>query len=282
MIDGEGHGHEVVGEEQQHDHQRRGHERPRHDEPERQEERDLGGLDDLVQRPGHHPLVDAAAHRHGGYRVDEAGVGQHQAGRGLGDVDGVLDGDAHLGLLERRRVVDAVSGHPDHAAVALQRADELELVLREDPGDHRAPLGPRGIVSQLGAGADGRLDADLAGDGDRGGRGVTGQHLDLDAEVAQLSHQLGRVGAGPVGERHQSRQPKTPVRAGGDREDPGTRGRQPIDVGSQGRGGIVAERRDDLGHPFDDPGRRPSDLHGRLGPFRHRVERLEAEPGPRR
>ena len=48
----------------------------------------------------------------------------------LGDVGaGDAHRDADVGLLERGRVVDAVAGHRDDLAIALQRLDDAQLVL---------------------------------------------------------------------------------------------------------------------------------------------------------
>jgi hypothetical protein len=69
------------------------------------------------------------------HRGDDGGevvVQQHHVGGFLGNVGaGDAHGHADVGLLERRRVVDAVAGHGHDVAAVLQRLDDLELVLGE-------------------------------------------------------------------------------------------------------------------------------------------------------
>src|SRR5690606_28827590 len=76
------------------------------------------------------------------------------------------DGDADVGLRQRRGVVDAVTDHGHDAPLLLERPDLVRLVLGPDPGEHL-------------------VDAQLVGHraGDR--LGVTGDHDDLDAQVVQ-------------------------------------------------------------------------------------------------
>ena len=78
------------------------------------------------------PLLDGADDR------GEVVVGDHHVGRFLRDL-GPLDahGDANVGLLERRGVVDAVSRHRDHVSVLLERVDDLQLVLGRDASEDR-------------------------------------------------------------------------------------------------------------------------------------------------
>jgi len=44
-------------------------------------------------------------------------------------------GDPYIGLLQRRRVVDAVAGHADDEAALLQRLDDRIFMLRKDAGE---------------------------------------------------------------------------------------------------------------------------------------------------
>ena len=67
--------------------------------------------------------------------TDKAGRRQHQCRRGARGVGGAADRDADVGLLQGRRVVDAVAGHADDAAGPLQRLDDLELMLGKDAGE---------------------------------------------------------------------------------------------------------------------------------------------------
>ena len=72
------------------------------------------------------------------YRAGDGGeviIGQHHVSRLFGDF-GTFDthGDTHVGLAQRRRVVDAVSGHADHFAVILQGFHQAQLMLRAGTG----------------------------------------------------------------------------------------------------------------------------------------------------
>ena len=93
--------------------------------------------------------------------------------------------DADVGLLERRRVVHAVAGHPDDMALLAQDVHEVDLVLGGDAGDDADPvdLAHRLVVAhraELGAGDRAALDAELVGDRLGRDRVVAGDHPDLD------------------------------------------------------------------------------------------------------
>ena len=63
----------------------------------------------------------------------EVVVGKHHVGGLAGDVGPDLaHRDADVGALERGRIVDAVAGHRDDLAPALERVDDAQLVLRVD------------------------------------------------------------------------------------------------------------------------------------------------------
>ena len=88
-------------------------------------------------------------------------------GRALhGDVGAGAHGDADLGLRERRRIVDAVAGHRDKAALVLKRLHRRHFLIRHHLGDHV-------------------VDPELARD--RKGRraAVAGQHHRLDPLAAE-------------------------------------------------------------------------------------------------
>ena len=91
---------------------------------------------------------------------------QRDAGALDGDFGAGAHGDADIGLGQRGRVVDAVAGHGDDAALGRQPLDDAVLVLRQHIGLDF-------------------LDAELAGDRLGGRLVVAGQHDDPDAVVAQ-------------------------------------------------------------------------------------------------
>ena len=67
----------------------------------------------------------------------EVVVGEHHVGGLFGDVGARNPHcDANVGLLERRRVVDAVAGHRHDRAGPPQCVDDLQLVLRIDARIH--------------------------------------------------------------------------------------------------------------------------------------------------
>ena len=53
---------------------------------------------------------------------------QNDVGRLLGDIDGGIDGDAHVGRVQRGRVVDAVAHEADDVPLVLERPDDPLLV----------------------------------------------------------------------------------------------------------------------------------------------------------
>ncbi len=89
----------------------------------------------LVADVRHDLLVDAATDLD---RVDERAevvVGEDHPARLLGDLAAGSHGDADVGLLQRGRVVDRVTGHRHDQALLLHDAGEAELVLGRDPAE---------------------------------------------------------------------------------------------------------------------------------------------------
>ena len=139
--------------------------------------------------------------------VDDAGevvVEQDEVRGLLGDVGAVQPhGDADVGLLQRRRVVDPVAGDGDDLALLLQRFDEVHLLLGGDAGEEDL----RGIQRQLQlrgrqapqvvAGDDHRLiglqQADLAGNGLCRLWMVAGDHDHADAGRGAARDGLGHL-----------------------------------------------------------------------------------------
>jgi hypothetical protein len=161
----------------------------------REEHGDLERLDDLVERPGEHPLVNATADAYRRDDIDESWFGEHHPGRGLGHVDGVHDGEADLGLLEAGASFTPSPVMPTtwpNACSDRTISTCLRGSTRAKTSDSPARSGRRAVHRP----GHRRVDADLGADRGRGGGRVAGDHLDVDAEFAKLAHQLGRVVAG--------------------------------------------------------------------------------------
>ena len=100
-------------------------------------------------------------------------------------------GDADVGFLERRRVVDAVAGDGDDLAHLFQLRDDAQLMLRGDAGENRFAFGKNGAQSfivhfgnfRAGESLERRVlsQADLPADAGGGERVVAGDHDDADA-----------------------------------------------------------------------------------------------------
>ena len=60
---------------------------------------------------------------------------QDQGRRGASRIGGAAHRDAAVGLLQRRCVVDAVTGHGHHVPAVLQSLHDAVLVLREDAAE---------------------------------------------------------------------------------------------------------------------------------------------------
>ena len=76
-------------------------------------------LDDLVERVGEHPLVDATTGFDGGNHIGQPRAGQDQAGRSLRYIGGAGHRNANLRLFQGRGVVYAVSCHAHGASRLL-------------------------------------------------------------------------------------------------------------------------------------------------------------------
>ena len=80
-----------------------------------------------VRRPSSHA---AAQHL-------QVGAQQHHVGALAGHVHGLVDRNADIGRMQRRRVVDAVAQVADRVAGVLQRAHDALLLLRVDLDEQR-------------------------------------------------------------------------------------------------------------------------------------------------
>ena len=120
----------------------------------------------------------------------EVVVGEDHVGGLLGHVGA---GDAHrhadVGGLERGRVVDAVAGHRDDRAVALERLDDPQLVLGIDARvdrdrRHASAASSSSDMARSSAPVTARAvaaDAEFPGDHRRGARMIAGDHDRADA-----------------------------------------------------------------------------------------------------
>jgi hypothetical protein len=161
-----------------HGHRRPGDHRVEHEAPQRVEDpRGDGHAHEVVDESPEEVLPDGpdGQPRQTQHRGNLPQVGRENghAGRLEGDVAAVAQGDPHVGPGQRGAVVDAVAGHGDDVASALQVADVGLLLAGQHPG--------------LYAG-------DSGGPSHGGGRGllVARQHVDLDAAAAELRDGLAR------------------------------------------------------------------------------------------
>ena len=130
-------------------------------------------------------VVDLAALLDREHDRGEVVVGQDHPARVLGDLGAAAHGDADVGGLDGRGVVDPVAGHGHHGALLLERVGQQHLVLGGHPADHAdlvdavEPFGLRQggeVRAQDGL----TVDAELAGDRGAGGDVVPGDHPDPD------------------------------------------------------------------------------------------------------
>jgi len=98
---------------------------------------------------------------------------------------------ADIGLLERRRVVDAIAGHRDHRPCLPKRFDDAQLVLGIDAcvdrhaGDRlQAVLGSQLVELGAGDGAAVGADSELVRNHRRGARVIAGDHQGANAGAA--------------------------------------------------------------------------------------------------
>mmetsp|Transcript_17769 Transcript_17769/g.62638 ORF Transcript_17769/g.62638 Transcript_17769/m.62638 type:complete len:379 (+) Transcript_17769:928-2064(+) len=175
---------------------------------EEEEEQQLDGAGDAVDAVVAHALEDLARALDGLDDDRQARLREHDVGGGLGGVRRALDGDADVGALERRRVVDAVARHARHVALLADDVDDLELVLGQHLGEavgghddggqvavHAALVVQHLRVEDVGAHAE--LAARLLGDG----RLVARNHLHLHAKLNRVLDRLLRVHARRVEQR---------------------------------------------------------------------------------
>ena len=187
----------------------------------------------------------------GGGDGGEIVVGQHHFGGFLGRLGAVAaHGDADIGALQRRCVVDAVAGHGDDLAAGLQGHHQAQLVLRAGAGediDRQRSFLQALIVEGIDivAGEHGVVvgKTQLRGDRPGGAAVIAGDHLDANAGLPAFGHRLDGLGAGRIdqSEETEQRQPgfhigkgQFPVRhvhrLEGDRQHPLALGRHLVDA----------------------------------------------------
>mmetsp|Transcript_14065 Transcript_14065/g.37026 ORF Transcript_14065/g.37026 Transcript_14065/m.37026 type:complete len:843 (-) Transcript_14065:512-3040(-) len=194
-----------------------------HERDDAEEGDDLHGDRDAVDDVRLEPLEDAARLHDRGEDGREARAREDDVGRRLRRVGRALDGDANLSLGERGRVVDAVAGHADDLALALQHRDDLVLVLGHDlreavrlEDEILDGLGARGAVDRErrvreDVGAELDLARELLGDV----QVVARDHLDLDIRLLDLPDGLRGVGTRRV---HDGQRARVEHRAAVDRD----------------------------------------------------------------
>jgi hypothetical protein len=141
------------------------------------------------------------------------GFGQHDARGALGHVGRGADGDAHFGLAEGGRIVDAIARHAGDVPCGLQVLHDDVLVLRIHL---RETIGTRQQVHRLIARLRirrlqvrhapnvGQANAlpDLMGDGQR----IAREHLHRNTQFAEFGDELLGIGPRRIVQRHQSEQ----------------------------------------------------------------------------
>ena len=145
--------------------------------------------------------------------------------------------DADIGVGQGRRVIDAVADHRDDLALALEKVDQIELLLRVDPrkdalscNTFACGIGRVLQAQELASGRDGRIGpryADIAGDGQGGARVVAGGHRNTYPRAAKGGDRARNVRACRVSQCHEpdEREPATEgilwvlARVSGERED---------------------------------------------------------------
>ena len=190
----------------------------RHGEAEKDRHRNNQRLRHVGRQQEQHRLLDVIVDRpaflHRRSNRGEVVVGQNHP-RGLFGHLGALDShrDANVGLLERGRIVHAVTRHRHDLPVGLDRLHQPQLVLRTRAGkdvDVADALLQRGGVHLLDLRAcDRRLavaDSEHLGDGRGGDLVIAGNHRDPDPAAVAFLHRLDGLLARGVEQSDQAEQ----------------------------------------------------------------------------
>ena len=175
-----------------------------------------GDADGVIKEGPEQVLLNVPQHGagevHGGGDVQQAALHQHHIRRLDGDVRTGADGKAHIGLRQRRGIVDAVAHHGHPLPLLLELGHALGLILRQHLSDDL-------------------IHADLAGDGVGGALVVAGQQHHSAAHATQSSNGLGTVGLHHICHGHATQQ----TAALGEEQGRFAVLGQPVSVGLHGR-----------------------------------------------
>lgn len=200
---------------------------------------------------------------------------QHDLRRFLGHIHGAVHGDAHVGHMEGRGVVDAVAQESDHVAALAQGQDDALLLVRLDLGEYLGalrPLGERPVAQlpQLGAGDHlGRRDADLAGQVDGDARVVSRDQLEPDAGGGEVGEGLPDLWLGRVEEGQEAEEGHLRLLLPrDDLDEAGGFRRERADRDAERAEAVLGERRE----PGVDPGPHLLQRHLAFGSLRLRAD----------
>ena len=149
------------------------------------------GIDQRLTQVG----KDAPAQRHRPDNGGEVILQQDQRRRLAGHIGAAFaHGDADMRRFQCRRVVDPVTGHGHHFAIALECLDDGQFLRRRDPGKHRTArhaireLGSRHRCQLRPAMHLSRLNAGRLGNGPRSTGVIAGDHQHADTRLLALGN----------------------------------------------------------------------------------------------
>ena len=131
----------------------------------------------------------------------EARLGQHDAGRRLGDIGRGGHRNSHLRLTEGRCVVGAVAAHADSMAALLERLDEVVFCLGKNAGEDSEIRGTY-TVGNWSRRRDVSIQAYRAGYDLCGRWSIACQHHGADSEGVQLRDERSRIRSRRIAQRN--------------------------------------------------------------------------------